>query len=199
MNAVGYGLIVLLVVGALGTYAYLPLPTSVSTSGTPATTITSTAVTSCSSSTYGQIVTSTINGTYTVSPSALVRVDYVRAVIYTDQTGQRTLRFQVGFTNVGTSDIFVAAGCGSSLNSTITSGGGVVRTVGGLARCLCAENLSPVSAGQSQLAVDPGCWSGYSYHVTQGGFITTKLTLAWYGSPSNSQGHVTITGNFIIP
>lgn len=200
MNAIGYGLIVLLVVGAVGTYAYLPLPAQVSKSATSATTTTSTAVTSCSSRTYGQPASSTINGTYTTSQSAQVRVDYVRALVYTDQTGQSTLRFQVGFTNVGASDIYVAAGCGSSLSSTIKSGAGVVRTVEGSPRCLCAEYLSSVPVGQSQVAVDPGCWSGYSYQVVEGGQISAKLTLSWYGSTQyGSQGQVTITANFNIP
>ncbi len=43
-----------------------------------------------------------------------------------------------------------------SLNSTITSGGDVVKTTSVGVRCLCAEYMAPVGAGQRHTSVDPG-------------------------------------------
>lgn len=200
MNATGYAVMVLLVVAGLGTFALFPLTGSVSTSGTLSTSsTTSTAVTSCSSNTTTQVTSTTVNGTYT-SRGSQVKVDYVTATVYTDQSGLRTLRIEIGFTNVGNSDIFVPTGCGSSVNSTITSGASVVKTVGGAPRCLCAEYLSVVLPGQSLSEVDPGCWSGYYYQVVGSGTVSAKLSLSWYPDAQFNRpaGDIVINATFTI-
>jgi hypothetical protein len=199
MNAATYGLVVLLVVAAVGAYALLPAvaPGSTTSAVTSATTVTT--ATSCSSSSLGGLTPISLNGTYTPQPSSQVRIDYVKALVYSDPSGPSTLRFEVGLTNVGNSSIYTLIGCGSTLNSTITSGSQVVKSSDG-ARCLCAEALSPLAQGQSTSEYDPGCWSGYSYQVMQGGMITAKLTLSWYGGNEfNSPSSVQISANFTIP
>jgi|SRR5271157_1418011 len=200
MNVATYGLVVLLVVVAVGAYALLPAIAPSSTTGTVTSATTVTTATSCTSSSLGGLTPISLNGTYAPQSSSQVRIDYVKALVYGDQNGLSTLRFEVGFTNVGNSSIYTLIGCGSTLNSTITSGSQVVRTSSGEARCLCAEALSPLAQGQSTSEHDPGCWSGYSYRVLQGGMITAKLTLSWYGGNEfNSPSSVQITANFSIP
>jgi hypothetical protein len=125
----------------------------------------------------------------------------VNASITTLATGTRTLQFEVEFRNVGSADIYVERGCGSSLNSTISSGGSVVQTFPSSARCLCAVGLSRVSTNQSLVAVDPGCWSGYYYEVRQSGTFSAKLVLSWGSTPqfNAESGSVTINAKFTIP
>jgi hypothetical protein len=140
------------------------------------------------------------NGTFTPSSNTPVRVNFVRANLYAGQDGVRTVQFELGYTNVGSQAIYVVKGCGSSLNSTITSGGGVVETVRGGVRCLCAEAPSAVGPGQSQTAVDPGCWSGYYYRVVRAGSFSVALTLGWSGNSTvgSESGHVTVAANFAV-
>jgi hypothetical protein len=111
------------------------------------------------------------------------------------------MRMEVGFTNNGTSDIYVITGCGSTLNSTITSGEAVISTIVGGARCLCAEALSPVHSGQMASEWDPGCWSGYYYQVLGSGTFSARLVLEWYPSPSFGvlPSSVVIDATFTIP
>jgi hypothetical protein len=201
MKAITYGLIVVLVVAALGVYSLLPAVEASPTSGTVSSTTTVTTATSCSTSSLGGPSPTTLNGTYTPPRKGTdVRIDYVKALIYPGEGTPSTLRFQVGFTNVGNSSIYILTGCGSTLNSTITSGSQVVRTASGGPRCLCAEALSPLSPGLSATEFDPGCWSSYSYQVVQAGTITARLTLSWYGGNEfSSPSSVQITANFTIP
>ena len=192
------GLVIVLVVAAVGVALYLP------TLGNPQshkTTTTVTDSTSCTSSTVTSSSPAFLNGSFTAYSSSPVRIDSVKAAVYTGQDGVRTLQFDVGFTNVGNDSFYVVRGCGSSLTSTITSGGGVVKTVDSLTRCLCAEGPAAVNASQSQSAVDPGCWSGYYYEVRQPGSFSAQLTLSWSSAPeSNSEsGHVTIVASFTVP
>ncbi len=130
-----------------------------------------------------------------------ISLELAFTLVVAAQSGQKTLRFEVGFTNVGNSSIYVPVGCGSSLNSTITSGSGIVRTINGAPRCLCAEALSEVAPGQSRSEFDPGCWSGYYYQVTGSGTISVKLTLGWFPSYQFNRpaGYITINASFWIP
>ena len=211
MNAAGYAVMAVAVVAVLGAVAFLPPVSAVLTSATVSTSrtstggsattsaTTSTVLTSCTSSTATQVASATVNGTYDVN-SSQVRIDYVSASVYIDQIGLRTLRMEVGFTNIGNAAIFVPAGCGSSLNSTITSGSSVVTPVQGVPRCLCAEAMSAVSPGQSRSEVDPGCWSGYYYRVVASGTFSAKLTLNWYPDSqfNGPRGSVIINATFVI-
>ena len=191
------GLAILLIVAALGVALYLP------TLGNPfshRTTTTVTDSTSCTSSSTTSASPTLLNGSFTADSSSPVRIDSVRGTVYTGQDGVRTLQFSVGFTNVGNDTEYVIRGCGSSLTSTITSGGGGVKTIGSSTRCLCAEGPAAVNVSLSQSAVDPGCWSGYYYEVQQPGSFSAQLTLSWSSAPeSNSEsGHVTIVARFTV-
>ena len=199
MNAASYALIVVLVVAAIGIYAFVPLGPQAFATGTSSST-TSTTATSCSSSTtLGGQAPASFNGTISFGTSSQVRVDFVKALVYPAQGGPATLRFEVGFTNIGNSSIYILTGCGSTLNSTIISGSDVVKTSNGGARCLCAEAPSPLGTGLSASEYDPGCWSGYSYQVIGSGTITAKLLLSWYGgSQLSAPGSLQIVSNFTI-
>src|SRR5712692_2582676 len=109
----------------------------------PGSTATVTFSTACTSAT-SHATSYVANGTFTASSRSPVRVDFVRANLYTGQDGVETIQFELGYTNVGNQTVYVVRGCGSSLNSTITSGNGVIKTVTGLARCLCVEGPSGV-------------------------------------------------------
>ena len=189
-------LVIVILAAAAGVAIYVPrlgaFPSGKST--------TETISTSCTSST-SQTTTYLANGTFTASSQSPVRVDYVRANVYSGQNGAKTLRFELGFTNVGNHTIYLIRGCGSSLNSTITSGNGVIRTNTDVVRCLCAEGPSGVDPGTSQAAVTPGCWSGYSYEVVRSGTFTAQLTLGWSANstPGSQSGYVTVVANFAAP
>jgi hypothetical protein len=186
---------IVLVAAVIGVAAYSPVVSNLPLSRS------STATVSTSCTTFaGQATSSVANGTFTPSSNSPVRVDFVRANIYSGQDGVRTVQFDLGYTNVGSGAIYVVKGCGSSLNSTITSGGGVVETVRGGVRCLCAEASSAVEPGQSQTAVDPGCWSGYYYRVVHSGSFSIALTLGWSGNTTlgSESGNVTVAANFAV-
>ncbi len=141
-----------------------------------------------------------LNGAFTYSPGGPVKVTSVQALLYPEAGGNASLVFKVAYDNSGTVPIYVAAGCGSSLSSSITSGGGVVETLRFLARCLCAEESVPVQPGASATAVDPGCRSGYSFRVVGSGSFTANLTLSWTGSQNGATPNPTqINAAFNIP
>jgi hypothetical protein len=190
------------VVAALGAAAYVPGLVGFPNGGVGVTT--STTSTSCTSGTWTQGATTTVSGSFNSTQESQVRVDYVKAYVYPGQTqtngsiGPRAIQFEVGYTNVGSSDIYVVRGCGSSLNSTIVAGNDVIRRTT-VIRCLCAEGPSPVSPGQSSSQADPGCWSGFSYDLVSPGTFTAKLVLSWSDSqmgPMNSD--VVVLATFTV-
>jgi hypothetical protein len=189
-------LIIVLLATAAGVAIYVPRLGAFPSGKTTTETIS----TSCTSST-SQVTTYLANGTFTASSQSPVRVDYVRANVYSGQNGVKTLQFELGFTNVGNQTIYLIRGCGSSLNSTITSGNGVIKTNSGAVRCLCAEGPSGVDPETRQTAVNPGCWSGYSYEVVHSGTFAAQLTLGWStnATPGSQSAYVTVVANFAAP
>jgi hypothetical protein len=189
-----FGVLIVVVIAAAAVSAYsLGLG---STSGVTGTATSTTSIT-CTTTSLGS--STTLPGTYNASSQSPVRVDQVSAVVYTESNGTRTVQFEVGITNVGSSPVYIVRGCGSSLGSTIVQGAGVVKTVN-VVRCLCAEGPTALAPGQSATLVSPGCWSGYSYKIVSAGTFVAELTLSWSGSTSTwPQGYnTTMTATFTV-
>jgi hypothetical protein len=188
-----FGVVLVLVIAAAGVSAYtLGLGSSY-----PGVSSTSTSTTASTCTTTSLVGSTADADAYNVSSSSPVRVDYVHANFYTSSNGSRSVQFEVGITNVGSSPVYVIRGCGSSLSSTLVQGEGVVKTVN-VIRCLCAEAPSGVAPGQSSTLVGPGCWSGYIYSVVSPGTFTVKLTVSWSptGNPWTPTGNTTVFATF---
>ncbi len=141
-----------------------------------------------------------LHGAFTYSPIGQVKIDYVHAILTPSAYGWKRVSFVVNFTNTGLSPIYVVAGCGSPLTSYATSGGAIVQRVQGGPRCLCAEGLTSMQQDTSSTAIDPGCWSGYSYMLMGSGTFYARINLFWSSSNQFGQGsNVTIDASFTAP
>jgi hypothetical protein len=181
-----FAAVVVLVLAVVGAAALYPAAGGTGSSTTSLTSsTTSTTYTECTttSATQSAVV---LNGTFTYSPRLPVVVDSVKAMIYTDASGNRTLIFSVAFTNDGTSPIYVPGGCGGALASAVVTGDGVIQKVAGAAFCMCPQFIREVAPGAGAVSTGPGCWSGYSYRVVGSGAFVADLTLKWSGPAGNS-------------
>src|SRR5439155_24135765 len=112
------------------------------------TTIVSTTATSCtstttSSSSASSSSSSVTNGMFSYQPTSPLKILSVAAVTDTSQNGSKSVTFRVLFENVGVVPIYVIAGCGSALNSTILQTSPVLEKISGGPLCECAEILLP--------------------------------------------------------
>jgi hypothetical protein len=166
-------------------------------SATNTTTLT-TSTTSTTCSTTGTIPSDAVVGEFTAPYSDQVRVDYVYALLSNGSAKGSEVSFEVGYTNVGGPSIYVIRGCGSSLESSVLAGAGVVQTKYG-ARCLCIEAPLQVAPDQSAVATGPGCSDGYSYQLLGPGTFTVRLSLMWSGSMGGAQaGGMNVTATFDV-
>jgi hypothetical protein len=132
-------------------------------------------------------------GTYTYNSSSQVKVLSVSATV----SRTKAVTFSVKVRNIGSGNIYFLSGGGSSLNSTVISGGSVLTRISG-PRFEIAEFMAPVSPGSDWTATTPGCWSGYHYQLNQPGTVEVKLTLTWFSGASfgSQPGRIDITAEF---
>jgi hypothetical protein len=134
----------------------------------------------------------TPGGSYTYSPSSPVKILSVQAFANQEAGSKnRTLSFSVEFQNVGSSTIYVVSGGGSSLSATILSGPAHSQIALG-PKCEIVSAEIAVRTGQNFTSVTPGCWSGYTYQLSQPGTIEVELSLSWSTSvTTGASGGVT--------
>jgi hypothetical protein len=136
-----------------------------------------------SSSSSSSLSTGITNGSFSYLPSSPIRILSVGAVTDTSPGGIRSVTFSVLFENVGVTPIYVVAGCGDALNSTVQPNS-VLQKVSSGPLCECAEFLLPLSQGQNHTSDAPTCRSGFYFRLVQSGSVTVNLTLYW---STNSQ------------
>lgn len=183
------------VVALIGAGAFLPMILGTSPSGgsTTSTTCTTSSATNTTQSSTTAIQTSAVQGSFTYTPSAPVRIDSVAATVY----GQGSdVAFSVTYENVGSSSVYYVAGCGSSLVATVPPGSGVLQKVSSGPVCLCAEAIMPLAPGDNRTATTPGCWSGYHFELLGPGTVQVELTLYWGQSQGSQQDTTNATATF---
>jgi hypothetical protein len=94
----------------------------------------------------------------------------------------------------------VLGGGGSSLSVTSLSGNAVSNQTEKL-RCEIPVATVPLNPGQNFTSVTPGCWSGYTYVLSQPETIEVQLTLSWSTgySAGAQQGSTEINAEFTLP
>ena len=195
--AVTVGVIALLGVGA---YVTILSGSPASVSGTTTTTcITSNpSTTTTQSSTTSSVTATTPQGSFSYSPSSPVKVDSVTASTYQGSNGTM-VTFAVAYENVGNSDIYYLAGCGSSLVATLAPGSDAIKQVRGGPVCLCAEAIMRLPPGGNRTAVTPGCWTVDKFLLVHPGTVQVDFALYWGSTQSNQQQDVTnITATLVF-
>lgn len=178
--------------GANSTYIATYSATPTAYTSTTSTSVSS--QTGSSTNTYSVSTSTGPTGTYSYSPNPDIEVLSVSAVV----SNGKSVTFAVQFRNTGTGTIYVEGGGGSSLDSSIISGGNVVAKLQ-QPRCLIATALISVAPGEDHASSTPGCWSGYYYALVQPGTVDVELTLSWsYGlsSTGSNSNPVVITAVF---
>ena len=179
----------------IGIGAYAPMMLSPGPSGGSAT---SNSCTTQSSSTQtlttGTSPASTVQGSFTYSPSSPIRVQSVEAEVYDQGAQGQLVTFAVTYENTGSSDVYYVAGCGSSLVASVSAGSGVIQKSSTGPVCLCAEATMALPSGGNRTATTPGCWSGYHFVLLGPGTVQVQLTLSW-GPTQASPGNDTTTVN----
>jgi hypothetical protein len=171
-------------VGSQGAANQTYLATYVGTLATAPPATTSSAGYSTSSTSFGSQTSG--GGQFTYTPSPQVKVLSVSALVSGTPGGQ-ALSFRVSYENIGSGDIYVVGGGGSSLNATFTSGTSLLQRIS-TPRCEIPEAILSVSPGSDAVSATPGCWSGYYYEVTSTGTVGVKLTLTWSNGTSSGAG-----------
>jgi hypothetical protein len=137
-------------------------------------------------------------GSFNYAASSEVKILSVAAVLTGGDGSPQTVSFVVKAQNTEDGNITVLEGGGSSLNSTIVSGGSVITSVSG-PRCEIAEAPVPIRPGGTWTSTSPGCWSGYYYELLQQGTIDVQLTLNWGGgSGGGASGTLAIEAEFTL-
>ena len=199
MMPLKYLAVTIVVVAVIGVGAYAPMILGPSSSN-PGTT-TATCTTTGSSTAQGSTATQTSNsipGSFTYSPAYPVKVESVGASTYQGSNGTM-VTFEVTYENVGSYDVYTAAGCGSSLVATLPPGNGVLKQVYGGPVCLCAEAITPILPGGNRTSVTPGCWTVDKIMVAHPGTVQVELTLSWSTMQDSPRQDITnITATFAI-
>lgn len=169
------------------------------TSESTASTSTGTSTTSTYSASSSSTSSSSVGGgSYSYTNSSQVEVISVAAVLSQGQGGSEVVTFSVQAKNVGSGDIYVLAGGGSSLNSTIVSGNSLVSTVKS-PRCGILEAMIPIAPSGDWASSSPGCWSGFQYQLQQQGTIEVLLELTWTsGTTQGSSNSLVIDATFAL-
>ncbi|MGA2200021.1 MAG: hypothetical protein ABSG45_08800 [Nitrososphaerales archaeon] len=153
--------------------------TQSATTSTTSTTLTTTSTTAPTSATTPSNAT---NGKFSFSPTSPVKIESVQAVTAKDSHGNTSVTFQVLFENTGSTPIYVIGGCGGGLSSSIVGNSMVIQRVPGGPLCDCPAIILTLNDGQNHTSVNPGCWSGYAYHLLSPGTVTMNMTLQWSSS-----------------
>jgi len=164
---------------------------SIATSTGTSSAIASSTTTGSTSTTQPQ----TGGDSYSYSPSSQVKILSVEASVSSGQPGSQRVIFEVSYQNIGSGDIYVFEGGGSSLNVTALSSNLAIQRDTG-PRCEIAAAIVPLSPGAETTAVTPGCWSGFYFQLLQPGSIQVLLTLGWSNGTGKGGGSVEITGDF---
>jgi hypothetical protein len=172
-------------VGSQGAVGQTYLATYVSTLATAPPETTSSAGYSTSSTSFASQTSG--GGQFTYTPSPQVKVLSVSALVSGTPSGGQALSFRVSYENIGSGDIYVVGGGGSSLNATFTSGTSLLQRIS-TPRCEIPEAILSVNPGSDAVSVTPGCWSGYYYEVTSTGTVGVKLTLTWSNGTGSGAG-----------
>lgn len=196
MSALRYLAMAVGVIALIGAGAYV---TTLSGGTAPSTGTTTTSCTTSDSSATVRTSTTTTTaalGSFSYHPASPVKVDSVTASTY--QGGNGTMvTFAVAYENVGTSDIYTLAGCGSSLVATLAPGSDAVERVKGGPVCLCSEAIMPLPPGGNRTAVTPGCWTVDKFLLVHPGTVQVDLALYWGPTQTYQQQDVTnITATF---
>ena len=189
--ALRYLAVTVAVVALIAAGAYAPAMLGAGTAGSGTSTTCTTAGSSTSSA-----PPASVEGSFTYSPAGPVKVESVSASTYPGGNGT-TVTFAVAFENVGTSDIYTVAGCGSSLAASLPQGDGALKRVTGGPVCLCAEAPTAVPPGEIATSVTPGCWTVYKFLLVGPGTVQVDLALYWGPSQSyQRQDSTNITATF---
>jgi hypothetical protein len=138
-------------------------------------------------------------GVFTYSSSSQVKILSVSALISQMQSGARAIGFSVQFENVASAPIYVLSGGGSSLSVTSLTGTPVTSQPLKF-RCEVPVAMTAVNPGGNHTSSTPGCWSGYTYLLSQPGTIEVQLILTWSNASSQGgqQGSIEITAEFTL-